>query len=62
MFVGNIYLEVVYLVGNQLDWKTSEDYVSKTVLHFESSQNSWSIEEKRILRVSEGPFAKVWSM
>ncbi|TYJ97630.1 MuDRA-like transposase [Cucumis melo var. makuwa] len=49
------YAEVVYLVGNQSDWKTSEDYVHMTVLPPKVVKKVGRLKKKRIPSVGEAP-------
>ncbi|TYK23799.1 Ulp1-like peptidase [Cucumis melo var. makuwa] len=49
------YAEVVYPVGNQSDWKTSEDYVHMTVLPPKVVKRVGRQKKKRIPSVSEAP-------
>ncbi|KAA0053232.1 MuDRA-like transposase [Cucumis melo var. makuwa] len=49
------YAEVVYPVGNQSDWKTSEDYVHMTVLPPKVVKKVGRLKKKRIPSVGEAP-------
>ncbi|KAA0058962.1 MuDRA-like transposase [Cucumis melo var. makuwa] len=49
------YAEAIYPVGNQSDWKTSEDYVHMTVLPPKVVKRVCRSKKKRISSVSEAP-------
>ncbi|KAA0045025.1 MuDRA-like transposase [Cucumis melo var. makuwa] len=49
------YAEAVYPVGNQSDWKTSEDYVHMTVLPLKVVKRVGQPKKKRIPSVGEAP-------
>ncbi|KAA0052872.1 MuDRA-like transposase [Cucumis melo var. makuwa] len=49
------YSKIVYPVGNQSDWKTSEDYVHMTALPLKVVKRVGQLEKKRILTVGEAP-------
>ncbi|TYK18649.1 MuDRA-like transposase [Cucumis melo var. makuwa] len=49
------YVEVIYPVGNQSDWKTSEDYVDMTVLPPKAVKRVGRPKKKRIPSVGEAP-------
>ncbi|KAL0560333.1 hypothetical protein IC582_000734 [Cucumis melo] len=49
------YAEAVYSVGNQSDWKTSEDYVHMTVLPSKVVKRVGRPKKKRIPSVGEAP-------
>ncbi|KAL0533913.1 hypothetical protein IC582_028188 [Cucumis melo] len=49
------YAEAVYPVGNQSDWKTSEDYVHMTVLPLKVVKRVGRPKKKRIPSVGEAP-------
>ncbi|TYK11130.1 MuDRA-like transposase [Cucumis melo var. makuwa] len=49
------YAEAVYLVGNQSDWKTSEDYVHMIVLPPKVVKRVGRPKKKRIPSVGEAP-------
>ncbi|TYK28676.1 MuDRA-like transposase [Cucumis melo var. makuwa] len=49
------YAEAVYLVGNQSDWKTSEDYVHMIVLPPKIVKRVGRPKKKRIPSVGEAP-------
>ncbi|KAL4022875.1 hypothetical protein IC575_016621 [Cucumis melo] len=49
------YVEAVYPVGNQSDWKTSEDYVHMTVLPPKVVKRVGRSKKKRIPSVGEAP-------
>ncbi|KAA0061196.1 MuDRA-like transposase [Cucumis melo var. makuwa] len=51
----NAYAEAVYPVGNQSDWKTSEDYVHMTVLPPKVVKRVGRPKKKRIPTVGEAP-------
>ncbi|KAA0050460.1 MuDRA-like transposase [Cucumis melo var. makuwa] len=47
--------EVIYLVGNQSDWKTSEDYIRMTVLPPKVVKRVGRSKKKRISSIGEAP-------
>ncbi|KAL0548763.1 hypothetical protein IC582_013233 [Cucumis melo] len=49
------YAEVIYLVGNQSDWKTSEDYIRMTVLPPKVVKRVGRSKKKRISSIGEAP-------
>ncbi|KAL0533637.1 hypothetical protein IC582_027678 [Cucumis melo] len=49
------YAEVVYPIGNQSDWKTSEDYVHMTVLPPKVVKRVGRPKKKRIPSVGKAP-------